>query len=120
MYVFTSADAGATWTQPRVFAPAGVMPRLLELENGVLVLSSGRPGVQLRFNADGKGEAWSEAVEMLPYENQKRHVSCGYTQLLATGPDRFLMVYSDFVYPAQKGQLRKAIKVREVTVTRQP
>ena len=85
--------------------------------NGVVVLSSGRPGVQLRFCAEGRGTAWSEPLELLPYANEKEEVSCGYTSLLATGPDRFLIIYSDFKYPTPAGALRKAIKVCEVTVT---
>jgi hypothetical protein len=36
--------------------------------------------------------------------------------LLATGPDRFLIIYSDFKYPTPTGERRKAIKVREVIV----
>ena len=42
--------------------------------------------------------------------------SCGYTDLVATGPDRFLIAYSHFKHPAENGELRKAILVREVTV----
>jgi hypothetical protein len=48
---------------------------------------------------------------------RKEQVSCGYTSLLATGPDRFLIIYSDFKYAAPAGETRKAIKVREVLVT---
>jgi sarcosine oxidase gamma subunit len=98
-------------------ARSGVLPRLLRLANGVVVLSSGRPGVQLCFCADGMGTAWSEPLELLPYANEKEQVSCGYTSLLAIGPDRFLIIYSDFKYPTPTGELRKAIKVREVVVT---
>jgi hypothetical protein len=117
MYVSRSTDNGATWSQAEIMTPSGVLPRLLQLENGVLVMSSGRPGVQLRFSKDGKGQAWSNAFEMLPWIDYKDQVSCGYTGLLATGPDRFLLVYSDFRYLNDAGQVRKAIKVREVIVT---
>ena len=99
------------------------MVKLLEfhrkkLDNGITVLSSGRPGVQLRFSDNGK--VWTNPFEMLPfdeYEN-KTQISCGYTELLATGPDRFLIIYSDFKYPNEAGEIRKAIKVREVIVTK--
>jgi hypothetical protein len=100
-----------------VIAPSGVLPRLLRLTNGVIVLSSGCPGVQLRFCADGGGTTWSKPLELLPYANEKEQVSCGYTFLLATGPDSFLIIYSDFKYPTPAGQIRKAIKVCEVIVT---
>lgn len=116
-YASRSTDLGRTWTKPQALNPSGVLPRLLQLENGVLVLSSGRPGVQLRFSNDGKGAVWTNAFEMMPYKNYKDQVSCGYTGLLATGPDRFLIVYSDFRYPNEAKEMRKAIKVREVVVT---
>jgi hypothetical protein len=117
MYASRSQDLGHTWSRPEVIAHSGVLPHLLRLANGVVVLSSGRPGVQLRFCADGKGRSWTKPFELLPYANEKEQVSCGYTSLLATGPDRFLIIYSDFKYPTPAGELRKAIKVREVIVT---
>lgn len=114
MYISRSSDQGANWTNPELMTPSGVLPRLLQLKNGVVVLSSGRPGVQLRFSTDGK--LWTDAIEMMPYENYKDQVSCGYTGLLETGPDRFLLIYSDFKFLNEAGEFRKAIKVREVMV----
>lgn len=118
MYVSRSTDLGVTWTKPETFTKAGVLPRLLQLDNGVIVLASGRPGVQLRFCTDGKGQKWTDPFEMLPFKNEREAaVSCGYTELLATGPDRFLLIYSDFTYRNKENQIRKAIKIREVIVT---
>jgi hypothetical protein len=116
MYASRSSDLGKTWSKPEVIAPFGVLPKLLKLENGVVVLSSGRPGVQLRFTMDGK--VWSDPLELLPIESGKQpdQISCGYTSLLATGPDRFLIIYSDFRHPNEQKESRKAIKVREVSV----
>ncbi len=54
MYTSRSRDRGATWSTPEVIAPAGVLPRLLTLDNGVVVLTSGRPGVQMRFSLPRK------------------------------------------------------------------
>lgn len=116
MYGSHSTDLGVTWTKPEIIACSGVYPRLLRLANGVTVLASGRPGVQLRFSTDGEGKNWSDPFELLPYANEKDEVSCGYTGLLATGPDRFLIVYSDFRYENEAKEIRKAIKVREVIV----
>jgi hypothetical protein len=117
MYASRSRDQGRTWSRPKVIARSGVLPRLLRLANGVIVLSSGRPGVQLRFCADGGGRTWSGPFELLPYAHEQEQVSCGYTCLLVTGPNRFLMIYSDFKFPTPSGEMRKAIKVCEVTVT---
>jgi hypothetical protein len=116
MYSSRSQDEGRTWSTPEVMAPFGVLPRLLRLTNGIVALSSGRPGVQLRFCADGRGKTWTKPIELLPYNDETTAVSCGYTSLLATGPDRFLIIYSDFKYQNAAGEIRKAIKVREVIV----
>ena len=116
MYASRSSDWGKTWSQPEVIARNGVLPQLLHLGNGVLVLSAGRPGVQLRFCTDGQGKVWSDAFEMLAYKNDRDTVSGGYTALLATGPDRLMLAYSDFRHTTEAGPVRKAIKVREIVV----
>lgn len=116
MYISRSTDMGVTWTRSEPFIRAGVLPRLLQLDNGVIVLASGRPGVQLRFCTDGKGEKWTDPFEMLPWEKGKDAVSCGYTELLASGPDSFLLIYSDFIYHNKENEIRKAIKVRQIVV----
>ncbi len=115
MYATYSRDMGVSWSHPEPFTLFGVFPRLLNLENGVVALTSGRPGVQLRFLTDGKNGHWTKALEMLPFNNET--TSCGYTGLLALGENRFLIIYSDFLYQTKTGESRKAIKVREVTVT---
>jgi hypothetical protein len=116
MYSSRSGDGGRVWSRPDVMAQSGVLPRLLRLTNGIVVLSSGRPGVQLRFCADGRGKTWTQPIELMPYIDENDTVSCGYTSLLAMGPDRFLIIYSDFKYKNAAGEIRKAIKVREVFV----
>jgi len=117
MYSSWSKDMGKTWTKPKVIAPSGVLPKLLKLENGILALSSGRPGVQVRFSEDG--EKWTEPLDFVPVTEADPHKdTCGYTSLLATGPDRFIIAYSHFKHPNEKGELRKAIMIREVQVTR--
>jgi hypothetical protein len=117
MYLSHSADQGKTWTKPKAFTPTGVLPQLLQLKNGVTVLASGRPGMQLRFSFKSNGEKWTDPFEMLPYEGEKDAVTCGYPDLLATGPDSFLLIYSDFRYQTPDHEIRKAIKIRQITVT---
>ena len=119
MYASRSKDLGRTWSKPEALTPNGVLPRLLRLENGVLVLASGRPGVQLRFSTDGKGKRWTDPCELGPITSSNLGAdTCGYTSLLATGPDTFLIAYSHFKHSNEKGELRKAILVREVRVKR--
>lgn len=118
MYYSRSTDQGKSWTKPLVFTKAGVLPRLKQLDNGALVLASGRPGLQIRIALDKKGEEWSDPFEMLPWLEgvDGNTLTCGYPELLQTGQDKFLLVYSDFQYKTSTGEIRKAIKVREITV----
>lgn len=118
MYASRSSDHGKTWSKPEVIAPAGVLPKLLSLKNGTVVLAAGRPGVQLRFNVDAACHRWTPPLELLPPVQGKGQISCGYTGMVALGPDRFLLIYSDFKHPNADNEPRKAIKVREFTVTR--
>lgn len=117
MYASRSRDGGKTWSAPRAFTPTGVLPRLLLLANGVLVLSSGRPGVDLRFSFDGRGETWSEPSRLVPLSSEGIQVdSCGYTSLLALDENSFLIAYSWFRRPGEDGKTHKAILVRHVRV----
>jgi len=115
-----SYDRGRTWTIPEPFTPNGVDPSLLLLKNGVLVLTSGRPGVQLRFSFDGKGETWSEPLELIPYKqvdgSLETNVSCSYPAILAESTNSFYLVYSDFTKRNQLGEQRKTILFRRVKV----
>ena len=118
MYRTRSRDGGRTWSKPAVIAKNGVMPRLLRLGNGMLVLSSGRPGVQLRISKSGLGDDWSEPVDVLPPTSDKLDVdSCGYTGLVALDRDTFLIVYSWFQKPDADGRPRKAVLSRRIRLT---
>lgn len=117
MYLSRSRDEGRSWSDPRVLCPTGVMPRLLQLGNGTLVLSSGRPGVDLRFSFDGRGEVWTDTQALVPLTSDDVQAdSCGYTSLLPLDADSFLIAYSWFKRPGPDGRLHKAILVRHVTV----
>ncbi len=119
MYYSRSKDLGRTWTRPRAFTPTGVMPRMLLLGNGTLVLTSGRPGVDLRFSFDGRGKHWTEPQRLVPADASKPQAdSCGYTDLLALDHNTFLVVYSWFNRPGADGLPHKAVLARRVTVTR--
>jgi hypothetical protein len=116
LYATRSQDGGATWSKPEVIAPSGVEPKLLLLENGTLVLSAGRPAVQLRVSLDGRGEKWDLIREVVPHRRvDPRGDSCGYTDMIALGADRILIVYSLFRHEIAPGVFTKAIAVREVS-----
>ncbi|HUT56357.1 MAG TPA: hypothetical protein VNA25_00620, partial [Phycisphaerae bacterium] len=78
------------------------------------------------------GRTWSEAAAVVGPTEQEllakplgewwaiRHdFSCANTSVVVTGPDRFLVAYSDFQYHAAAGRRCKAICVREVRVCRE-
>jgi hypothetical protein len=106
-----SEDDGKTWTKP--VRPkgihGGVEPCLQVLPNGVVVLSAGRPGLRLHFNADGKGLSW-QTIDILEHHNTfnkdmplVRHSTSGksygwgtptgYTEVIVLDPAALLMVY---------------------------
>lgn len=119
LFQAVSTDQGKTWTRPTAFTPAGVLPRMLALENGVTVLASGRPGVQIRFTTDG--QTWTSPFEMLNYDLTDIvdwFSSCGYTWLMPAGADSFYIIYSDFLTMNKAGQIRKSIKFRKITISK--
>lgn len=122
MYKSFSYDRGKTWTKPLSFTPNGVNPKLRLLKNEVLVLASGRPGVQIRFSFDGTGNTWSEPIDMIPFMNKDdtyvRDVSCGYSSIIENDENSFFIVYSDFTTKNEQGQERKSIWFRKITVTK--
>lgn len=127
MYKSISKDGGYHWSKPEPFTSNGVSPNLLLLDNGVLVLASGRPGVQLRFNMEGDGDKWTEPIEMLPfldkngkYGNRIRlWPTCGYTGLMAVDDHTFYFVWSDFKRKNKEGKERKTILFRKVEVVKE-
>lgn len=134
MFISRSSDWGKIWTIPEIITPFGVMPKIVRLDNGVITLVYGRPGVQLLFCTDGNGEIWHTPINLLPELGEKTRASigcrgtittnnqaghddtCGNCTVLKTGSDRFLVAYSDFRYVDAAGQTCKAIKVQELTV----
>lgn len=122
MFKSFSTDGGKHWSEPEAFTSNGVKPRLLLLDNGVMVLASGRPGLQLRFCLEGDGKVWTEPIEMLPFQDENGNydmwgVSCGYPRLLKVDKDTFYMVYSNFITKNGEGEYRKSIMFRKITVT---
>lgn len=117
LYSSRSGDLGKTWSRPAVVNASGVMPRLLRLGNGILVLSYGRPGAEVRFSFDGFGATWSDPLKLVPLSSTDVQAdSCGYTSLLPLSDDSFLIAYSWFKRPGEDGAARKALLVREVKV----
>lgn len=119
LWLSISGDDGRTWSRPRWLNAFGVWPHLLPLANGITACIYGRPGVEVRFSKDPDGIVWSGPYSVrAKTEAPGQDTTCGYTGILPTGPDRFLVVYSDFYHRDAQWVLHKAIKVREIHVTK--
>lgn len=122
MYKSFSNDMGQHWSVPEAFTPNGVMPNLLLLDNGVLVLASGRPGIQVRFNFDGDGGKWTEPIDLLQFKDEDGKFqtwwTCGYPSIISYDDHTFFIVYSDFRTKNEKGEYRKSVIFRKIEVIR--
>ena len=122
-----SSDNGFTWSAPERVASSSVTPHLVNLENGVVALVFGRPGVHVQFSTDGC-RSWGALTSLIGKTAEEEvaagrdlldamyrdTVSYSNTRTVITGPDRFLVLYTDFKYG---GEQRKAIVVQEVIVS---
>lgn len=92
----TSKDGGRTWTKKFLNRP-GVMPKLLQMSNGLLVCAFGRPGNNLMFSKDG-GHSWGMETELTPVDLH----SSGYIDMVEVEPGRLLVVYDAYNYSPVK------------------
>jgi len=128
MHISYSKDKGYTWSAPKPIFGYGVLPQLLQLDNGVMVLCFGRTGIWgandyetvLMFSTDG-GYTWPAAETALRESLTDSPIQCGYTSLLALDGDSFLLGYNgaqtrfadkDGVVPPEA---RKQLLVRKIT-----
>ncbi len=115
LYKTISKDNGRTWEDLKEVHPFGVLPNILKLENGVNVLSFGRPGAHILFDRGGLGKRFCELTTLVQEQKIQTRTS-GYTGLVATGRDKFLVVYDQFDYPNKDNQPRKTILAREIEI----
>jgi len=119
LIVRKSSDQGKTWSEPKAIRMPGVNPSGLVLENGIAVMSYQRPGVFLTFCADGQGDSWGNDVTLVKaWRHARNENSCCNGTFLATGPDRFLYVYTKWDVPDPWGQPRLAVIAQEFVVSK--
>jgi hypothetical protein len=96
-----SSDEGHTWSAPEVIPPYSVEPSMRRLANGVIVLSTGRPGIYLWFSTDGRGATW-QALDLLAHHNHwapdatyriMPTQTTAYTELIEVAPNHLLLAY---------------------------
>jgi hypothetical protein len=108
-----SSDDGRTWTKPEPIAGTwSVQPRLVRLENGLIVLTGGREGLFLFVCADGEGRTWERVnlgahhnatcsdpsmlftdVFLEANETPRPAESTAYTGMIPIGADEVLIAY---------------------------
>lgn len=109
-YKSYSSDEGITWTPPqRMEGVFSVEPQLVRLDNGLILLSGGRPGLYLWVCSDGEGTSW-ERFNLAQHHNacfpeknlhypesfcagQDSSLSTSYTGMLQIGPHEVLIAY---------------------------
>lgn len=124
-----SKDNGLTWSEPTPVASSSVTPHLIKLDNGVVALVHGRPGVHVQFSTDNC-RTWNSVTTLIGRTKEQvieagddlwvaRYVdmdSYSNTCILKVSSDSFIVLYTDFKHKADDGQYYKAIKIKKVTV----
>lgn len=87
-----SGDYGRTWSAPEQICGYGVLPRLLRLQNGVIVCASGKWDIFLLTSGDD-GRTWSEPFVVTPNDGQWDRGPSGYNSIFETDPNTLVVVY---------------------------
>lgn len=117
LYVVKRSAEGK-WTVPQPVSPYGVMPQLLQLKNGLHVLSYGRPGIQVRLSGD-RGDHWSAPLEIVEATRlDPRAETCGYSSIVEDpkDPNAFFIAYSNFMFEDTSKISHKAIQVQRCRI----
>ncbi|MSP14404.1 MAG: exo-alpha-sialidase [Chloroflexi bacterium] len=105
-----SSDRGQTWSPADRLPAFSVDPTVRQVQNGVIALSAGRPGIYLWLSSDPRGSSW-ESLDILAHHNgilpSMHHIRPGksgrdaedpyqttaYTEMVEVAPNRLLLVY---------------------------
>lgn len=91
IYMSISIDKGKNWSIADPITTHGVWPGSIQLKNGIIAVSYGRPGNWLMFN-DNKSESWGPII---PFYNDLYPPDCGnYISMEEVSPNVLLVVYS--------------------------
>jgi hypothetical protein len=104
-----SSDGGRTWSRADPIPPYSVDPSMVRINNGTIVLSTGRPGIRLWLSTDPRGKTWQDIdvvehhnrwapnetyrISPYPFESPRGMNTWSYTKLVEVAPNRLLLVY---------------------------
>jgi len=94
LYASHSYDNGNTWSVPEEISPFGVYPRLLKMQSGLIVCTSGKWDTFFLVSEDD-GKTWSERHIIAENDGQWDRGPSGYTSVFEVEPDVILVVYDD-------------------------
>ena len=126
-----SHDGGFTWEKPFSVADSSVTPHIVALDNGILILIYGRPGVHFKISEDN-GKSWSEPHSIIGLtleeerQNGKSDAQSKYfdtssysnTFVEKISGDTVAVVYNDMKYVDTDGKNHKTGFVGLITVKR--
>ena len=92
MYVSHSYDYGKTWETPIEVNPFGVLPRLLKMQNGAVIIASGKWDTFFQIS-DDDGKTWSDRVIVAENDGQWDRSPSGYVSIHEVVPGELLIVY---------------------------
>lgn len=92
LYASHSYDNGKTWSVPEEISPFGVYPRLLKMQNGLIVCTSGKWDTFFLVSEDD-GKTWSDRHIIAENDGQWDKGPSGYTSVFEVEPDVILVVY---------------------------
>ena len=91
LYQARSRDGGRTWSSPTGMPVYGILPSLVTLNDGLVLLCSGRPDVTLSVSADG-GHRWPLTYRFLE-DGKPLDPSTRNNTMIKVGPQRVLFMY---------------------------
>lgn len=129
--VCVSTDNGYSWSKPLKAADASVTPHVVALNDGIVVLIYGRPGVHFKISEDN-GLTWSSSYPIIgrtlqeeladgnEYHAVKYYDSISYSNTFIDkiSGDTILVLYNNQKYDDGDGKRHKAAFVRKITVTK--
>lgn len=131
MYKSWSTDDGKSWSKPSSLGFKGVKPAMMEMSNGLVVVSTGRPGPIGVHVSEDAGKTWGHFTPVADYavrqkaeaatalnegHPHRRQSSTCYTGLVEVEPGKLLVVYDHLPYaegwglnPADKPEAMNSI-----------
>ena len=94
LYVAHSYDYGATWEAPYTVVDWGVWPRIIKMEDGTLVISSGHVHTFLLFSSDG-GLTWSEPCILERCDGKWGQSCSGYNYITESAAGELTLIFDD-------------------------